>query len=373
MTIHASKGLEWPIVFVPNLSADKRSDSSTITFDAEIGAGFKVVIRAENGTYQREEPSILKVIRRKKKLEESKESARILYVAMTRAEDRLYLTSAGNENNDLAALKPGLELAGIEIQRHRPGDQLPLPEQINSENSAAVIEVKQQILKVSPHLASVPATGLVDYSICPKRFKYRYVDGHPGVGVGPSEDAARIGTLTHLALELGLRTVDDLRPLSEGASEEMLQKAMVLAENFYSADEFIEFRTGLPEREVSKTLAINGLQISCKVDRVGENYVLDFKTDSAMEPQHHAIQLWTYAQALNKTRAVVGYLRLQKKYEYNAGELSSAGEKARTAVKGIAAGEFASTPSLDGCRHCSYRIICSDRYLDQNIDTGSTV
>jgi ATP-dependent helicase/nuclease subunit A len=359
MTIHASKGLEWPIVFVPNLSAGKRSDSSTVAFDAEIGAAFKVVVRRTDGSYQREEPSILTLIRKKKRADENRESARILYVAMTRAQDRLYLTAAGKEGNDLEKLMPGLEHADIKIQRHGSDEIRSLPLEAHIPNPS---EITQQISSLAPHITSVPASGLIEYATCPKRFKYRFIDGHPGIGQGSTTDAARIGTLTHLALELKLRNVEDLKPFSDGAPDELLIEAMRLTENFYSADDFLEFRTGLPESEVSKTLNVGGLQVVCKIDRVGDDYVLDFKTNSEMSPEHHAIQLWSYAKVMNKKRAVLAYLRQQKKYEYTLDELDHARTLAEAAINGIAAANFVSTPTETGCRRCSYCVICEERH-----------
>ena len=361
MTIHAAKGLEWPIVFVPNLSGKGGSDNSTVVFDAEIGAGFKVVMPGADGTYKREEPAVLKLIRKKKSDDQRRESARVIYVALTRAQDRLYLTSAGKENGGLSVLMPGLERAGIRVERHGADEVQPKPRRLSEEGDRTP-RATFQISEVRPRLTSIQASGLVDYATCPKRFKYRFIDGHPGLRHGANTDAARIGTLTHLALEFSIRSVDDLRPLSDGASDELLNEAMRLVENFYSAEDFIEFRTGLPEKEVAKTLTIGDFQIACKIDRVGPDYVMDFKTDSEMVPEHHAIQLWSYAKAMNKSRAVLAYLRQQKKYEYTISELDKAKSLAEAVISGIAAGNLISKPSDSACRRCSYYVICEERH-----------
>jgi ATP-dependent helicase/nuclease subunit A len=118
MTIHAAKGLEWPVVFIPNLSAAKKRNDTDMCFDAETGVGFTVNVCNVNGSFERVEPAIYKVIKSKKKSNEADESARILYVALTRAQDRLYLTSAGKPGNDFEALATGLEAAGIGIRTY---------------------------------------------------------------------------------------------------------------------------------------------------------------------------------------------------------------------------------------------------------------
>ena len=125
MTIHAAKGLEWPAVFIPNLSATKNRDDGDLCFDAEIGVGFKLNVQNTNGSFESVEPAIYKLIKSKKRADERDESARILYVALTRAQDRLYLTSAGRVGGDFEMLAPGLEAAGIEIQTHDTSYQPP--------------------------------------------------------------------------------------------------------------------------------------------------------------------------------------------------------------------------------------------------------
>jgi ATP-dependent exoDNAse (exonuclease V) beta subunit (contains helicase and exonuclease domains) len=361
MTIHAAKGLEWPIVFVPNLSASKKSDSGNLCFDAEMGVGFKFILRQPDGKFTKAEPAMLKLIRAKKRSDEQIEAARILYVAMTRARDRLYVTSAGKESGDFMSLSPGLKAAGVEVQLHDAGYAPDLPVG-QSVAVAEAINYADQLSSVAPYFDVVPVTGLVEYSICPKRFKYQYVDGHPGVGEGASSHAREIGTLTHTALELDMDTADGLSPFSDGASDESLSEALRLANVFRNDTVFSSFHLGNFRREVSVRFQIGGIVLSGKADLVGDEYVLDFKTDSDPVPLDHAVQLWAYATALDKPKAYIAYLRQQKLHEYTVDELSHAKSEAKTAVGGIATGNFVSTPTESGCRRCPYCVICDERH-----------
>lgn len=359
MTIHAAKGLEWPVVFVPNLSADKQNDSNNICFDAEMGVGFKVTLKNEDGKYATYQPAMLNMIRAKKKRDEQEEANRILYVAMTRARDRLYVTSAGKESRDFATLIPGLEAAKIEIQRHDATFQPQHAPSIELKNEKRT-DFIEQLSPVAPHFDAVAVTGLVDYSICPRRFKFKYVDGHPGVGEGVSANARLVGTLTHTALELDLFSPDALRPFADGANDELLQQAVDLALAFRDGESFRTFQLGEFKREVSIRHDLNGTILAGKADLVGDDYVLDFKTDSQMVPEHHAIQLWAYASALGKPRAVVAYLRQQDFHEYKPLELAAAESAAHDAVDGIQKGNFAAKPSEHACRRCRYSTLCSE-------------
>jgi len=223
----------------------------------------------------------------------------------------------------------------------------------------------EQMSPVTPRFDSVPVTGLVEYSICPKRFQYQFVEGHPGVGEGASANARMIGTLAHAALELGKRTLEEMLPHSDGASDEILAEALQLARGFDEGPEFRPFQLGSFQREVPVSLEINGMSVSGKADLVGEDYVLDFKTDAEMEPAEHAIQLWAYSRALNKLRAVVAYLRQQEPYEYKPLETVVAEQKAISAADGIQKGDFEASPSDQVCRRCRYSSLCND-WIDLN-------
>ena len=96
MSIHHSKGLEFPVVFVSTLGrrinqADSRAQ---MLFDDDLGAGCDLIIRDRNLKIR---TLIKKVISQKKTAAAISEEMRVLYVAMTRAENKLILTTKKNE------------------------------------------------------------------------------------------------------------------------------------------------------------------------------------------------------------------------------------------------------------------------------------
>ncbi len=93
MSIHKSKGLEFPVVFLSGLSREFNRESlrSQILCDKELGMGLSVADNRNRVRY----PTISKRAIALKMGEESlSEEMRVLYVAMTRARDRLIMTYA---------------------------------------------------------------------------------------------------------------------------------------------------------------------------------------------------------------------------------------------------------------------------------------
>ena len=93
MSIHKSKGLEFPVVFLCNLSRRFNMESlrAQILCDKELGLGLSVA----NAQMRIRYPSAAKrAISAKMAQESVSEEMRVLYVAMTRARDRLVMTYA---------------------------------------------------------------------------------------------------------------------------------------------------------------------------------------------------------------------------------------------------------------------------------------
>lgn len=93
MSIHKSKGLEFPVVFLCGLSREFNQESSRaqILCDKDLGLGLSCVDNVNRVRY----PSIAKrAIAAKITAESISEEMRVLYVAMTRPRDRLIMTYA---------------------------------------------------------------------------------------------------------------------------------------------------------------------------------------------------------------------------------------------------------------------------------------
>ncbi|MBR5407070.1 MAG: helicase-exonuclease AddAB subunit AddA [Lachnospiraceae bacterium] len=93
MTIHKSKGLEFPVCFVAGLykGYNFHDVRQSVIPDIDIGLGINLI----DPEKRIKQPTLIKnLVRNKKSTEMHTEEARVLYVAMTRAKEKLILTAA---------------------------------------------------------------------------------------------------------------------------------------------------------------------------------------------------------------------------------------------------------------------------------------
>ncbi len=104
MTVHHSKGLEYPVVFLSGCGAAfNRSDmQENLMYHRRAGVASKLYY-AETG--ENENTILREIVKQEIDLEQSEESIRTLYVALTRARERLYVTATlrGKWDNALSS------------------------------------------------------------------------------------------------------------------------------------------------------------------------------------------------------------------------------------------------------------------------------
>lgn len=97
MTVHSAKGLEFPAVILPYLSRKFKFDQEPF-IDDEIGIGFSPANPEKS--YESSQPSITAAIRKRQAQKTIAEEKRLLYVAATRARDRLILSGSVNSSGE---------------------------------------------------------------------------------------------------------------------------------------------------------------------------------------------------------------------------------------------------------------------------------
>ncbi len=356
MTIHAAKGLEWPVVVIPDLTRSRPNSSETIYFDPIHGAALK--LEDEEGEAQK--PVLYIWLEYLRKQREESEALRVLYVALTRARDQLILTATDEKGGGLTKLQSGLEAAGIIIQPIAFDQKLAQPP-ILQEPPLPPEPDTWLINSVGSGLFELSVTALSDYAQCPRKFYHRFVQGHPGIGSGFGT-ARRVGTLVHLALERKIHDVEKLASFDVALGLESVMEALQLAKRFDEVENFAPFRQAKTQWEQPITLSIGRLTLNGIVDLLGSDWVLDFKTDQEFTPQHHRFQLWAYAQATGRTTAHIAYLRHNCLHTFNEEDLQTTAQEAEILVQQILAGDYSAVPSPANCSFCAYADICEVSY-----------
>ena len=95
MSVHAAKGLEFPVVFVADMGhQSSRSDSKTVIAHAATGYGMQVRDETE---LEMQEPCFFRWVDQECAKRDAEERKRLFYVAVTRAKSRLFLSGVHKE------------------------------------------------------------------------------------------------------------------------------------------------------------------------------------------------------------------------------------------------------------------------------------
>jgi ATP-dependent helicase/nuclease subunit A len=93
MTMHAAKGLEFPLVVLPDLSRGARPDTDMLKYHPRYGIAAKFDFAGKP-----QATALFEAVRAEEKREEVAERLRVLFVAMTRAEEHLILSGCLKES-----------------------------------------------------------------------------------------------------------------------------------------------------------------------------------------------------------------------------------------------------------------------------------
>ncbi|MEL6930177.1 MAG: UvrD-helicase domain-containing protein, partial [Cyanobacteria bacterium J06600_6] len=175
MTIYAAKGLEWGLVIVADLSKERPKSYPAVLFDANLGVAIKS--KTQLGVTQM--PVLYGWLKYLQEQRDREEAVRVLYVALTRARDYLFLSAAEPYKGELNRLQVGIAAANVPTFTIPYTDAQALPPTPQLTRLATPAPLLLQ--SVGSGLSELPVTALTDYAKCPQRFKLHFIDGHPGI------------------------------------------------------------------------------------------------------------------------------------------------------------------------------------------------
>ena len=396
LTIHAAKGLEFPVVFLVNLRPPRPRDTERLFFDPD-GLGF--VMKNWRGEKHPRyvgtspgAPAVALAIG---------ERRRIVYVGLTRAMDALYVTATreeptvqevganGVEDHDHFAEILSWALAHPESATVVEAEQLelPVPRASNGlvhDDPSVVAAVLDRLETIQPAGAADVAdvarptelsfSQLHDFEVCPVRYRFAHVWHVPAP---PDElqpahvraaGSTELGAAVHEALAAWHTQGASLVELYRGpeAGREMLAT--------YAASSLASARTLAVEAGFN--VAVGSTRLRGFVDRVceveGRTTLVDFKTNATLDPELievYSLQLRIYGLAAHRgllpggrdPRLILFDMRKGVEHEVTPDDGAVEARVGAAAAK-IARGDFALGPehAQRPCQLCAYRPICRD-------------
>jgi len=379
MTIHQAKGLEFDAVFVPGLVEGRLP---------------------QTGRSPRFElpPAVLEPLVRGRE-DVVAEERRLLYVAMTRARQHLYLTRASHYDggrrwrdsrflSEVKSAGPRNVTEREVVAISRPG---PRPSGLRGKSPLGAAGLAEPVPGAPPSLREegevvLSYSAIAAYRDCPRQYWYRYEQRLPAV---QSAEAVQ-GVVLHEVL----RRAGEARRRNEKVTAALLSS---LHDEVWSATAFPDsrraptfkrngaaqleaYRKGggfeaMPEfLEQSFTVDVDGWMLRGVIDRVDRTEsgwrILDYKTGRPVTRGKRDLQVALYAMgaasALNVDSSGLeldvvylasGETILLERPDALVAEARKQGAEVAERVK---AGRFEAKPDRRRCRLCPYRLACAD-------------
>ncbi|HEY3226792.1 MAG TPA: UvrD-helicase domain-containing protein [Planctomycetota bacterium] len=322
MSIHKAKGLEFPVVFLPDLHrAHPKRDDPPVRYDWPEG-----VLGVRRGPLVDEGGALLAHAWRRRGEEEAK---RVLYVAMTRARERLILTGSADFSGQcyLASLSRALEEAGgpslaaagarvragdldIGVRRSQWTGKLRKPPSAKAEKRPAgagwksLDRVWKEREKECAEVESAPR-----FTSPTALQESRAERAQVAVDEGERSRAAETGTLCHLVMERLEFAKPDVGGLVEAGARELgiedPSEARKILAAFVKSDAYRTLAGAeIVARELPFFLKADGAILQGAIDLVarigGRLTVIDYKSDREEHSEKYGEQRRWYLEAVKR-------------------------------------------------------------------------
>ena len=286
LTMHKAKGLEFPVVVLADL-AGKSSDSGASLVTNRAGQTFEL-------RFAKCKTEGFKAGNDEQKVRDEAEEIRLLYVAATRARQRLIVPWFANNGERLDLLARGFEPVASELVEISDGGELaPVAMENDRKQDACATElIKRRHAWQAERAALLAQATVAAVRVSPSKLGHEAEPfDEPAAGHG-REQAMELGTLVHVALER--MNADGLT----GEAREMVERAL--------QSELLK-RAGQAE-EIYRELPFAAGTLEGKIDllfREGNQWVLvDYKTDAQPDAERYRAQMQAYVGALRQVAGI---------------------------------------------------------------------
>jgi DNA helicase-2/ATP-dependent DNA helicase PcrA len=367
LTIHAAKGLQFPIVFIPSMVHTRFP-----------GRNMKDPIAIPDELVTEDIPE---------KDMHLYEERRLMYVACTRAKEKLHISfSEKYEGNK--KWKPSVfvtELTDLDDVEYSENNEEQSEAEAELSGANEVSEAKEKIA-LSPTPSKLSYSRLTTFEMCPLKYKFRYLYNLPS----PSTAASNFGVAVHNTLNEfyeGIKSgkkplLDDFKELyeknwiprgydSKAHHNARKKQGLEIIENYYDINKKNWIIPEMMERAFN--LKIGDYTFNGRIDRIdkledGTYEVIDYKTGASKKNQKldKDLQLSLYALAcrdvydIKASKLSLYFLEDNEKHSTtrSAEELEKAEKDIAAKTDDLMNSNFEATPGFP-CKFCEYRLICN--------------
>lgn len=378
ITIHSAKGLEFPVIFLPNLVEQRfptRQRTEQIPIPDEI----------IKETLPQGDPHI-------------EEERRLFYVGITRSKDLLYLSGAKFYGDNKRPKKPsefinealGEDWSKYLLQEKSASQKATLFDWVDNRKVITELHPDQSETLIKPKISFISYSQINTFGICPLHYKLRYIVGLPTLQFA----AASFGDSVHKALKEFYQkalageklTADDLLKILENnwksvgyeniahekEQEEYAKKALThFFETQFDPKSLPKYLEQPFKIRITPQLVLGGV-----VDRIdelpmGKIEIIDYKTGKIPTQKEVdedlQISIYAWAASLPEILGVPLEKQILSFYYFEAGQklqtkrttedIEKAKAKILETVEKIENSDFLCSGNII-CQKCEYKLFC---------------